>query len=67
MTQLIISQRVNTVMQCDRILVMQSGRVDGIGTHEELLRSNAIYQEFYTIQQESGGDFDNPLQKGDAV
>jgi len=67
MTQLIISQRVNTVMECDRILVMQSGRVNGLGTHEELMETNAIYQEFYTIQQENGGDFDNPQQKGDGV
>ena len=64
MTQLIISQRVNTIMECDRILVMEAGKVNGIGTHEELMAHNAIYQEFYTIQQECGGDFDSPKQKG---
>ena len=64
MTQIIISQRVNTVMECDRILVFQSGKVNGIGTHEELMEKNEIYKEFYSIQLESGGDFDSPEQKG---
>ena len=64
MTQVIISQRINTVMQCDRIIVVQSGKINGVGTHEELLENNEIYREFYSIQNESGGDFDNPEQKG---
>ena len=64
MTQLVISQRVNTVMECDRILILKDGTVNGIGTHQELLESNAIYKEIYTIQQESGGDFDNPKANG---
>ena len=64
MTQIIISQRVNTGMECDRILVFQSGKVNGIGTHEELMEKNEIYKEFYSIQLESGGDFDSPEQKG---
>lgn len=64
MTQIIISQRVNTVMECDKILVFQSGKVIGIGTHEELMEKNEIYKEFYSIQLESGGDFDSPEQKG---
>ena len=64
MTQVIISQRINTVMQCDRIIVVQSGKINGVGTHEELLNNNEIYREFYSIQHESGGDFDNPEQKG---
>ena len=64
MTQLVISQRVNTVMECDRILILKDGTVNGIGTHQELLESNAIYREIYTIQQESGGDFDNPKANG---
>ena len=64
MTQIIISQRVNTVMECDKILVFQSGKVNGIGTHEELMEKNEIYKEFYSIQLESGGDFDSPEQKG---
>lgn len=64
MTQVIISQRINTVMQCDRIIVVQSGKINGVGTHEELLENNEIYREFYSIQHESGGDFDNPERKG---
>lgn len=64
MTQIIISQRINTVMECDRILVFQSGKVNGIGTHKELMEKNEIYKEFYSIQLESGGDFDSPEQKG---
>ena len=51
-------------MECDRILVFQSGKVNGIGTHEELMEKNEIYKEFYSIQLESGGDFDSPEQKG---
>ncbi|MBR3734442.1 MAG: ABC transporter ATP-binding protein, partial [Lachnospiraceae bacterium] len=58
-TKLIIAQRVTSVQDADRIIVMEEGRVDGFGTHEELLANNAIYREVYESQT-SGGDFDQP-------
>ena len=45
-------------MEADRIIVMEDGRVDGFGTHEELLRENDIYREVYESQTRGGGDFD---------
>ena len=45
---------------CDRILVLDKGRVSGFDTHDNLLRQNAIYHEIYTLQNEDGGDFDEP-------
>lgn len=57
-TKLIISQRISSVQDADRILVLDNGRVSGFDTHEELLRANAIYQDIYQAQTEGGGDFD---------
>jgi ATP-binding cassette subfamily B protein len=58
-TKLIIAQRISSVQDADRILVMDDGRIDGIGTHEELLRTNEIYQDVYESQTGGGsGDFD---------
>ncbi|MBS6194951.1 MAG: ABC transporter ATP-binding protein [Clostridiales bacterium] len=57
-TKLIIAQRISSIQHADRILVLDSGRLDAIGTHEELLASNAIYQEVYEAQTGGGGDFD---------
>ena len=57
-TKLIIAQRIQSVQDADRIIVMQSGRVTGFDTHENLLRSNEIYQEIYNIQTQGNGDFD---------
>ena len=57
-TRIIIAQRVSSVMDCDRILVLENGRVDGFGSHEELLRGNAIYREVYESQTGSNADFD---------
>ena len=57
-TKLIIAQRISSVKDCDRILVMDDGRVNGIGTHEELLENNEIYREVYDSQVGSGGDAD---------
>ncbi len=57
-TKLIIAQRIASVMDADKIIVMENGRVDGFGTHEELMESNEIYREVYTSQVEAGGDFD---------
>lgn len=57
-TKIIISQRIQSVRNADRIVVMDSGCIDGVGTHDELLKSNQIYQEIYKLQMEGGGDFD---------
>lgn len=57
-TKLIIAQRIASVMEADRIIVMEDGRVDGFGTHEELLQENDIYREVYESQTRGGGDFD---------
>ncbi len=50
-TTIIIAQRITSVQDCDRIFVMDDGEINAIGTHEELLKSNQIYQEVYTSQQ----------------
>ena len=55
-TKIIIAQRVTSVMDADLILVMDDGRIDGCGTHEELLQSNTIYREVYQSQQEGVSD-----------
>lgn len=57
-TKLIIAQRISSVQDADRIIVMDEGRVNGFGTHEELLKSNEIYREVYESQTSGGGDFD---------
>ena len=51
-TKIIIAQRVTSVMDADLIIIMDDGRIDGCGTHEELLQTNAIYREVYQSQQE---------------
>lgn len=58
-TKLIISQRISSVRDADRILVLEDGQINGFDTHENLLKSNAIYQEIYDVQIQSGGDFDH--------
>ena len=57
-TKIIIAQRISSVQDADRILVLDNGQINGIGTHEELLKNNAIYQEVYSSQTQGGGDFD---------
>jgi len=57
-TKLIIAQRIGSVQDADRIIVMEDGRVNGFGTHAELLKDNAIYREVYESQTSGGGDFD---------
>ena len=57
-TKLIIAQRISSVQDADRIIVMEDGKVNGFGTHEELLASNEIYSEVYESQTKNGGDFD---------
>ena len=57
-TKLIIAQRITSVMDSDRIIVLSDGKLDGFGTHEELLENNAIYRDVYESQTSGGGDFD---------
>ena len=56
-TRIIISQRVSSIQDLDQILVLDNGRIAGLGTHEELLKTNEIYRQTYE-QQQKGGDFD---------
>ena len=55
-TKLIISQRISSIEDADRIVVLNDGEIDGIGTHEELLAGNAIYQEIYETQKKGADD-----------
>ena len=57
-TKLIIAQRISSIQNADRIIVMDNGTVNGFGTHEELLKTNAIYQEVFNSQTGGAGDFD---------
>jgi ATP-binding cassette subfamily B protein len=60
-TKIIISQRILSIQEADRIVVMDNGRIAAFDTHENLLRDNAIYQEIYEMQTSGGsGDFDQP-------
>ena len=57
-TKLIIAQRITSVMDADRIIVLKDGELNGFGSHEELVKDNAIYKEMYETQTKGGGDFD---------
>ncbi len=59
-TKIIIAQRISSIQHADRIIVLDDGRVSGIGTHEELLETNAIYRDVYESQTGSNADFDEP-------
>ncbi len=59
-TKLIIAQRVSSVQNADRIIVMDNGRVSDFGAHEELLERSEIYRDVYESQTGGGGDFDQP-------
>lgn len=63
-TKLIIAQRISSVQNCDRIIVMDDGKINGFGTHEELLSGNEIYREVYESQTGASGDadFDRPVE-----
>jgi ATP-binding cassette subfamily B protein len=65
-TKIIIAQRISSVESADRILVLEDGRVNGWGTHGELLQTNAIYREIYEGQNQGGGDFDHHQDGGEA-
>ena len=60
-TKLIVAQRISSVQDADRILVLDNGRINGFDTHENLLKTNKIYQEIYEAQTQGGGDFDQPV------
>ena len=66
-TKLIIAQRISSVMDADKIIVMDDGKINGFGTHEELLASNEIYRDVYESQTGDGsGDFDSVDGKEEA-
>ena len=55
-TKVIIAQRISSVQDADKIIVLDDGKIDGFGSHEELLRSNAIYKEVFESQQKGGSE-----------
>ena len=57
-TKIIIAQRISSIMDADRIIVLDDGKINGIGTHNELLENNEIYREVYMQQSNDNGDFD---------
>lgn len=57
-TKLIIAQRISSIRDADRIIVMENGVINGFGTHDELMKSNEIYQDVFESQMSGGGDFD---------
>lgn len=57
-TKIIISQRISSVEQASRILVLDDGKMSGFASHDELLKTNDIYRDIYNVQQEASGDFD---------
>ena len=59
-TKIIISQRISSIEDADRIIVMEEGRVVAFDAHEVLLKENAVYADIYETQMQAGGDFDKP-------
>lgn len=60
-TKLIVAQRISSVQDADRILVLDNGTINGFDTHDNLLKTNKIYREIYEAQTQGGGDFDEPV------
>ena len=63
-TKLTVAQRISSVQDADRILVLDNGTVNGFDTHKNLLKTNQIYREIYEAQTQGGGDFDQPARNG---
>ena len=63
-TKLIVAQRISSVQDADRILVLDGGKINGFDSHENLLKTNSIYREIYEAQTQGGGDFDQPAPEG---
>ena len=63
-TKLIVAQRISSVQDADRIIVLDGGKINGFDSHEKLLETNSIYQEIYEAQTQGGGDFDQPAPEG---
>lgn len=63
-TKLIIAQRISSIKNADRIIVMEEGKINGMGTHEELMQTNAIYRDVYESQNQGSGDFDENVKQG---
>ena len=63
-TKIIIAQRISSIQAADRIIVMEEGRINGIGSHDELIKTNEIYKDVYESQNGGSGDFD---EVGDAT
>lgn len=57
-TKIIIAQRISSVQDCDKIIVMKQGKIDAVGTHNELLKNNEIYKEVYESQTKGGADYE---------
>ena len=56
MTKIVIAQRISSIEDADQIIIMDNGKINAIGTHEELLKNNEIYREVYQTQNRVGGD-----------
>ena len=63
-TKIIIAQRISSIQDCDRIVVMEDGEINGFGTHDELLENNEIYRDVYESQMQGSGDFDEEVANG---
>ena len=63
-TKLIVAQRISSVQDADRILVLDGGKINGFDSHDNLLKTNPIYREIYEAQTQGGGDFDQPVSEG---
>lgn len=64
-TKIIIGQRISAIQDADRIIVLDGGRINGVGTHAQLLENNEIYRTIYEGQTKGGGDFDEPKEGGE--
>lgn len=62
-TKLIVSQRISSIQDADRILVLDNGMVSGFDTHEHLVENNKVYREIYEVQTQGGGDFDEQAEE----